>query len=173
MILFCFTFYNELSLCTINSVFTIMQRIFFAFFIFLFSVSALSAQNDEKDTLREVNGLWSIRALKEVTKDYPAAHKLIRQAGVYNGIGMACAYTGGFILAYQLTEAFVDGVTPHWGWSVAGLGLVAMSAPMYIMCNKRIFAGIDLYYIEKENREKSASLQLGFNPGGFGFRLNF
>ena len=138
----------------------------------------LQAQNNDtnqpqEDTLREVNGLWSIRALKEVTRDYPDAHKLIRQAGVYNGFGTAFAYTGGFILAYQLTDAFVNGRTPHWGWSGVGLGLVALSAPMYMLCNKRIYDGIDLYYTEKGKREKSAHLELGFNPGGFGLRLCF
>ncbi len=149
-----------------------MMRRIIGFFVLTLLTSFLFAQNNDKDTLREVNGLWSIKALKEVTKDYPNAHKLIKQAGTYNALGTAFAYTGGFILAYQLTDAFLNGRTPNWTWSGIGLGLVALSAPMYKMCNNRIYDGIDLYYIEKEKRE-SAHLDLGFTANGFGFRLSF
>lgn len=144
-------------------------------FGFLLFVSVLFAQknNVDIDTLREVNGLWSIRALKEVTKDYPAAHKKINTAGWYNSIGTGFAYTGGFILAYQLTDAFVYGHKPSWAWCGFGLGFVALSAPFYKMCNNHIDDGIDLYYLEKENRNNSAHINLGITSGGFGFKLVF
>jgi hypothetical protein len=155
------------------------ERFMYKYLIFLMGfllfASVLFAQknNVETDTLREVNGLWSIRALKEITKDCPDAHKKINTAGWYNGIGTGFAYTGGFILAYQLTDAFVYGHKPSWAWCGAGLGFVALSAPFYKMCNNHIYDGIDLYYLEKEKREISTHLKLGFNPGGFGLRLSF
>ncbi|MBN2730108.1 MAG: hypothetical protein JXR53_12860 [Bacteroidales bacterium] len=154
------------------------MRLFILILILLLLGTFVSAQDSnpdqtKKDTLREVNGLWSIRALKEVTKDYPDAYKKINTAGWYNGIGTGFAYTGGFILAYQLTDAFVYGHKPSWAWCGAGLGFVALSAPFYKMCNNHIYDGIDLYYLEKEKKENSAHLDLGFNPGGFGLRLSF
>ena len=158
-----------------------MKKVLFTFVALLFvGLASAFAQNASDTIAVEKNKFYyhgmqieSMRQIKSLVANDELALKEIKKAGVTNGFASVFAYTGGFILGWEVVDMFRGYLNPYL--LAGGVGLAAVGIGLSYVTNNHLKKGVAIYNANLGATSYGGIIQVDFGlvPGGVGLTLSF
>lgn len=158
-----------------------MKKLFLGF-MFVLAITQLFAQ-ELSDTIqiRKSAGIsyfqngkhLSMRNLLDITQSDDAAHSEMLVAKNYSNSSKFFSFTGGFLIGFSIGNYLAERKTT-WKLAAAGAGLIVLSFPFQLACNKHIFNAVDYYNLGiRQSAIRKVEYQFGLSCDRIGLKVKF
>jgi len=162
-----------------------MKYLVISIFLILIATPVVKAQDDkEKIEVERVFGGYRYTQngrdlkMKQLVKKMrydEMAYPKIKSARLNNTLATVLGAAGGFLIAYPIGTAIVNG-EPNWTLAYIGAGLIVLSIPISIIGNKKAAKAIHIYnanLYDQASLFKKPQLRLSISGPGLGLTLKF